>query len=61
MTSTFSCIQTNFSNERRLLKDILSIVQMAIIKMLVDLDQGGDLENKVLDFFNEMQNTNQPQ
>ena len=29
---------------------------MAIIKLLVDSDNGGDLEGKVLDFFNEMTN-----
>lgn len=34
---------------------------MAIIKMFIEADQGGDLEHRVQDFFNDMQNTNQPQ
>jgi hypothetical protein len=31
---------------------------MAIIKMYIDADRDGDMENKVFEFFNEMSNTN---
>lgn len=56
MVSSFSDIAQKISKDKKKLKDILSLVQMAIIKLLVDSDNGGDLEGKVLDFFNEMTN-----
>ena len=59
MVSQFSDIHQKISPERRKLKDILSQVQMAIIKMYVDADQNGDMETRVQDFFNEMNNNQQ--
>jgi hypothetical protein len=61
MVSQFSDIHQKITTERKKLRDILQLVQMAIIKMFIEADQNNDLEQKVFDFFNEMQNTNQNQ
>ncbi len=57
MVSTFSDISAKIRGDRYKLKDILSLVQMAIIKMYIEADKDGDMEPKVLDFFNEMGST----
>jgi hypothetical protein len=54
MISQFSDIEKKINKEKQKLKDILSLVQMAIIKLYVDTDNNGDMESKVQDFFNEM-------
>jgi len=54
MVSQFSDIHQKITTERKKLRDILQLVQMAIIKMFIEADQNSDLEQKVFDFFNEM-------
>jgi hypothetical protein len=36
------------------LREILQLVQMAIVKMYVEADDNGNLERKVIDFFAEL-------
>jgi hypothetical protein len=55
--SAFSDIAPKIREDKYKLKDILGLVQMAIIKMYIEADKDGDMENKVQDFFNEMGNT----
>ena len=57
MVSDFSDIAKKIVKKRYNLKDIVSIVQMAIIKMFIEADVDGNMEVKVQDFFNEMGNT----
>lgn len=57
MVSTFSDVAGKIRQDRYKLKDILGLVQMAIIKMYVEADNNGDMESKVQDFFNEMGNS----
>lgn len=57
MVSNFSDIAVKIVQKRYMLREIVSIVQMAIIKMYIEADKDGDMETKVQDFFNEMGNT----
>lgn len=57
MVSNFSDIAVKIVQKRYMLREIVSLVQMAIIKMYIEADKDGDMENKVQDFFNEMGNT----
>lgn len=56
MVSNFSDVAGMIRPDRYKLKDILGLVQMAIIKMYVEADNSGDMEDKVQQFFNEMGN-----
>lgn len=58
MVSEYSDIAKKIVKKRYNLRDIVSLVQMAIIKMYIEADKDGDMESKVQDFFNEMGNTN---
>lgn len=57
MVSEYSDIAKKIVKKRYNLREIVSLVQMAIIKMYIEADKDGDMENKVQDFFNEMGNT----
>ena len=61
MVSDFSDIAKKIVKKRYQLKEIVSIVQMAIIKMFIEADVDGNMETKVQDFFNEMGNTSSQQ
>lgn len=45
--SAFSDIAPKIREDKYKLKDILGLVQMAIIKMYIEADKDGDMENKV--------------
>jgi len=54
MVSTFSQVAPKIRQEKQKLKDIVSHIQTAIVKMYIDADNNGDMEMKVYDFFNNM-------
>jgi hypothetical protein len=54
MVSTFSQVASKIRQEKQKLKDIVSHIQTAIVKMYIDADNNGDMELKVYDFFNNM-------
>lgn len=52
LTSKYSPLEMTIKRDMKVkLKDILQLVQTAIIKMFVEADVEGNLEGKVFDFF----------
>ena len=47
MVSEYSDIAKKIVKKRYNLREIVSLVQMAIIKMYIEADKDGDMENKV--------------
>jgi len=54
MVSNFSQVASKIRQEKQKLKDIVSHIQTAIVKMYIDADNNGDMEMKVYEFFNNM-------
>ena len=52
MTSKYSPLDSTIKRDKTVkLKDILQLVQTAIIKMFIEADENGNLEDKVFEFF----------
>jgi hypothetical protein len=55
LTSNYSPLDKTLKHDMKVkLRDILQLVQIAIVKMYVEADIDGKLEPKIIDFFGEL-------